>query len=56
MPTDHPSHAVAPAHNDHKTLGSRLHRFLIPVPKLEPPTPTSAAGSASGLRTIRTAC
>jgi uncharacterized membrane protein len=38
MPTDHPSHAVAhPAHNGHKTLGSRLHRFLIPVPKLEPP-------------------
>jgi hypothetical protein len=38
MPTDHPSHAVAdPAHNGHKTLGSRLHRFLVPVPKLEPP-------------------
>jgi uncharacterized membrane protein len=38
MPTDHPSHAVAdPAHNGHRTLGSRLHRFLIPVPKLEPP-------------------
>src|SRR4026209_2257326 len=38
MPTDHPSHAVAdPAHNGHKTLGKRLHRFLIPVPKLEPP-------------------
>ena len=38
MPTDHPSHAVAdPTHNGHKTLGSRLHRFLIPVPKLEPP-------------------
>ena len=38
MPTDHPSHAVADsAHNGHKTLGSRLHRFLVPVPKLEPP-------------------
>ena len=38
MPTDHPPHAVAdPAHNGHKTLGSRLHRFLVPVPKLEPP-------------------
>jgi uncharacterized membrane protein len=38
MPTDHPSHAVAdPTHNDHKTLGRRLHRFLLPVPKLEPP-------------------
>ena len=38
MPTDHPPHAVAdPAHNGPKTLGSRLHRFLVPVPKLEPP-------------------
>jgi uncharacterized membrane protein len=38
MPTDHPSHAVAdPTHNGDKTLGSRLHRFLVPVPKLEPP-------------------
>src|SRR5512133_1606615 len=38
MPTDHPPHAVAdPAHNGHKTLGSRLHSFLVPVPKLEPP-------------------
>jgi uncharacterized membrane protein len=38
MPTDHPSHAVAdPTHNGHKTLGSRLHRFLMPVPKLKPP-------------------
>ena len=38
MPTDHPSHAAAnPAHNGHKTLGNRLHRFLVPVPKLEPP-------------------
>ena len=38
MPTDHPAHPVAdPAHNGHKTLGSRLHRFLTPVPKLGPP-------------------
>jgi uncharacterized membrane protein len=38
MPTDQPSHAVAdPAHNGHKTLGSRLRRFLVPVPKLEAP-------------------
>jgi hypothetical protein len=26
-----------PAHNGHKTLGNRVHRFLVPVPKLEPP-------------------
>jgi uncharacterized membrane protein len=38
MPTDHPSRAVAdPTHNGHKTLGSRLYRFLVPVPKLDPP-------------------
>jgi uncharacterized membrane protein len=38
MPTDHPSPAVAdPEHNGQKTLSSRLHRFLVPVPKLEPP-------------------
>jgi uncharacterized membrane protein len=37
MPSDHRAHAVAdPGHNG-KTLGKRLHRFLIPVPKLEPP-------------------
>jgi len=37
MPSDHRAPAVAdPAHNG-KTLGKRLHRFLIPVPKLEPP-------------------
>ena len=38
MPTDRPSHAAAdPAKKNHKTLGKRLHRFLFPVPKLEPP-------------------
>ena len=38
MPTDPPANAVAdPTHNGQKTLGSRLHRFLVPVPKLEPP-------------------
>ena len=37
MPSDHRSHAAAdPAHNG-KTLGERLHHFLVPVPKLEPP-------------------
>src|SRR6187200_1396472 len=37
MPSDHRAHAVAdPGHNG-KTLGKRLHRFLVPVPKLEPP-------------------
>jgi len=37
MPSDHRAHAVAdPGHNE-KTLGRRLHRFLVPVPKLEPP-------------------
>jgi uncharacterized membrane protein len=37
MPSDHPSQAVAhPTHNG-KTVGPRLHKFLIPVPKLKPP-------------------
>jgi hypothetical protein len=37
MPSDQRSHAVVdPAHQG-KTIGKRLHRFLIPVPKLEPP-------------------
>ena len=37
MPSDHRSNTVAdPAHNG-KTLSKRLHRFLVPVPKLEPP-------------------
>jgi uncharacterized membrane protein len=37
MPTDHRSHvAAAPSHNG-KTPGERLRRFLVPVPKLEPP-------------------
>ena len=37
MPSDHRAHAVAdPGHNG-KPLGRRLHRFLVPVPKLEPP-------------------
>ena len=37
MPSDHRSHASdTPAHNE-KTLGERLHGFLVPVPKLEPP-------------------
>jgi uncharacterized membrane protein len=35
MPTD-PRSDVAGAPNG-KTLGKRLHRFLVPVPKLEPP-------------------
>jgi uncharacterized membrane protein len=37
MPTDPRSHVTAaPSHNG-KTPGERLRRFLIPVPKLEPP-------------------
>jgi uncharacterized membrane protein len=37
MPTDHRSDAgAAPTHNG-KTLEERLHRFLVPVPKLRPP-------------------
>ncbi len=37
MPSDHRSHAAAdPIHNG-KALGKRMHRFLSPVPKLEPP-------------------
>ena len=37
MPSDHRAHAVADPGPNGKTLGKRLHRFLIPVPKLEPP-------------------
>ncbi|MFL5908756.1 MAG: DUF1003 domain-containing protein [Solirubrobacterales bacterium] len=37
MPSDHPSQAVThPTHNG-KTGGRRLHKFLIPMPKLKPP-------------------
>jgi uncharacterized membrane protein len=37
MPTDQRSRVAAtPSHNG-KTLGERLHHFLVPVPKLEPP-------------------
>jgi hypothetical protein len=37
MPSDHPSQAVAhPTHNG-KPVGHRLHKFLVPVPKLKPP-------------------
>jgi uncharacterized membrane protein len=37
MPSDHPSQPVAhPTHNG-KTAGHKLHKFLIPVPKLKPP-------------------
>jgi hypothetical protein len=37
MPSDRPSQTVDhPTHNG-KTVGHRLHRFLIPVPKLKPP-------------------
>jgi uncharacterized membrane protein len=37
MPSDRPSQAVAhPTHNG-KTVGHRLHKLLIPVPKLKPP-------------------
>jgi uncharacterized membrane protein len=37
MPGDHRSHAVADQAHKDKTPGKRLHRFLVPVPKLEPP-------------------
>ena len=37
MPTDHGSHVAAAPSQNGKTLGERLHRFLVPVPKLEPP-------------------
>ena len=37
MPSDHRSHAVADPAPNGKTLGKRLHRFLVPVPELEPP-------------------
>jgi uncharacterized membrane protein len=37
MPSDHRSNTVAHPAQNGKTLGKRLHRFLVPVPKLEPP-------------------
>jgi uncharacterized membrane protein len=37
MPTEHQSKSVAEPAHDGKTLGKRLHRFLRPVPKLDPP-------------------
>jgi uncharacterized membrane protein len=37
MPTDQRSHVAAAPSQNGKTLGERLHRFLVPVPKLEPP-------------------
>src|SRR6187200_2007460 len=37
MPTDPRSHVAAAPSQNGKTLGERLHRFLVPVPKLEPP-------------------
>jgi uncharacterized membrane protein len=37
MPTDQRSHVAAAPSQNGKTLGKRLHRFLVPVPKLEPP-------------------
>jgi uncharacterized membrane protein len=37
MPSDHPPQAAAnPTHNG-KTVGHRLHKLLVPVPKLKPP-------------------
>jgi hypothetical protein len=49
MPSDQRSHAVAdPAHQG-KTIGKRLHRFLIPVPKLEPHQ-SRPAGAREGAR------
>jgi uncharacterized membrane protein len=37
VPTDQRSHGAAAPSQNGKTLGKRLHRFLVPVPKLEPP-------------------
>ncbi len=37
MPRDHSSPAVVHPDHNGKTLGQRLRRFLVPVPKLEPP-------------------
>jgi uncharacterized membrane protein len=37
MPSEHRSATGAAAAHGDKTLGERLHRFLLPVPKLEPP-------------------
>jgi uncharacterized membrane protein len=37
MPTDQRSDTAAAPSQNGKTLGKRLHRFLIPVPTLEPP-------------------
>jgi hypothetical protein len=37
MPSDHQVHAAAHPAHDGKPLSKRLHRFLVPVPKLPPP-------------------
>jgi uncharacterized membrane protein len=37
MPSDHPSPAVAPPAQNGRPLGQRLHRFLLPAPKLPLP-------------------
>jgi hypothetical protein len=37
MPGDHQLHAAAHPAHDGKPLSKRLHRFLVPVPKLPPP-------------------
>jgi uncharacterized membrane protein len=37
MPSDHPSPAVAPQAQNGRPLGQRLHRFLLPVPRLPLP-------------------
>jgi len=37
MPSDRPSQAVTHPTDNGKTAGHRLHKFLIPVPKLKPP-------------------
>jgi uncharacterized membrane protein len=37
VPTDQRSHGPAAPSQNVKTLGKRLHRFLVPVPKLESP-------------------
>jgi hypothetical protein len=57
MPSDHRSHAAADQAHKGKTLGKRLHRFLVPVPKLEPPiNPALLVGcpglALAGVRTM----
>ena len=37
MPSDHPSESRADPVNGRPSLAQRLHRFLVPVPKLESP-------------------